>query len=77
MPEFLHSRSSAIHQLRLVKNGPDIEFYVDGRSIIRWTDDGRTHGPVLRDGKVGFRQMKWMRFRYRNFRVIWSATGSE
>ena len=71
------AQSSAIHQLRLVKNGPDIEFYVDGRSIIRWTDDGRTHGPVLRDGKVGFRQMRWTGFRYRKFRVIRSATGSE
>jgi PelA/Pel-15E family pectate lyase len=57
------------HKLRLVKDGPRIVMFVDDRKIIDWTDDGKTHGPPHTDGKIGFRQMQWTRFRYRNFRV--------
>jgi hypothetical protein len=57
------------HKLRLVKDGPRIVMFVDDRKIIDWTDDGKTHGPPHADGRIGFRQMQWTRFRYRNFRV--------
>ena len=43
--------------------------YVDERKIIDWQDDGKKYGPVLQSGKIGFRQMKWTRFAYRNFNV--------
>jgi hypothetical protein len=67
--------SEQVHKLRLVKDGPRIVMFVDGRVIIDWTDDGETFGPALGGGKIGFRQMKWTRFRYRNFKV-WGL-GSE
>ena len=57
------------HQITMIKDGAHILMFVDDRKIIDWTDDGRTYGPVLQDGKMGFRQMQWTHFRYRNFRV--------
>lgn len=36
--------------------------FIDGRKIIDWQDDGQKYGPVLRDGKMGFRQMQWTDF---------------
>ena len=62
-------KSTAVHHLRLVKDGARIVMFVDERKIIDWTDDGQKYGPVLQDGKIGFRQMKWTHFRYRNLKV--------
>lgn len=64
-------KSTEVHRLRLVKDQARIVMYVDDRKIIDWTDDGRKLGPVLQGGKIGFRQMQWTRFSYRNFKV-WS-----
>jgi hypothetical protein len=63
--------SEEIHKMTLIKDGGHIIMYVDKRKIIDWTDGGKEYGPVLQDGKMGFRQMKWTRFGYRNFKV-WS-----
>lgn len=60
--------STAIHKLTLVKDNERIRMFVDGRKIIDWIDN-KEHGPVLQDGKIGFRQMQWTYFRYRNFKV--------
>lgn len=62
-------KSAAIHHLTLIRDGAHILMYVDERKIIDWTDDGKEYGPVLQEGKIGFRQMKWTRFSYRNFKV--------
>ena len=61
--------SRDIHTMTLVKRGGHVQLGVDGQSIIDWTDDGAQYGPVLGDGQIGFRQMKWMAGRYRHFRV--------
>ena len=63
------TESTAIHHIRLVKDENHIRMLVDGRMIIDWEDDGKEYGPVLGGGKIGFRQMQWSHFRYRNFRV--------
>ena len=42
---------------------------VDNRRIIDWKDEDETYGAPHTDGKIGFRQMKWIQFRYRNFKV--------
>lgn len=68
-PEGIPTESTEIHHLRLIKDGAHIMMFVDDRRIIDWTDDGLLHGPVLQGGKIGFRQMRWSHFRYRNFRV--------
>lgn len=62
-------KSTEIHKIKLIKNDARIRMFVDGRKIIDWTDDDEKYGPVLQRGKIGFRQMKWTHFRYRNFKV--------
>ena len=55
-----------------VKDGPRVQFLVNGRVIIDWTDDDPDrYGPPLGGGKIGLRQMKPTVAGYRNFRV-WS-----
>ncbi len=67
--EGIPTKSKGVHRIQLIKDGPHIVMLVDDRKIIDWTDNGKTHGPVHTDGKIGFRQMKWTHFRYRNFKV--------
>jgi hypothetical protein len=62
-------KSVAIHKMTLIKDASRIVMFVDDRKIIDWTDNGKEYGPVLLDGKIGFRQMQWTHFRYRNFKV--------
>lgn len=61
--------STAVHQLQLVKFDGRIILKIDGRKVIDWTDDGEKFGNILTNGKIGFRQMKWTHFAYRNFSV--------
>ena len=70
-PEGILKNSTDVHHIRLIKNGPHIVMYVDERKIMDWIDDGVSLGPVYGSGKIGFRQMQWSHFRYRNFKV-WS-----
>ncbi|WP_439509464.1 DUF1961 family protein [Marinimicrobium koreense] len=62
------------HEITLVKQGERIRLYIDDRKVIDYTDnapmvDGVDTGDALGSGKIGFRQMKWTQFRYKNFRV--------
>ncbi|MFW6171211.1 MAG: DUF1961 family protein, partial [Planctomycetota bacterium] len=63
------TRSEKIHTVTLAKQGPHVRLWVDDRKVIEWTDTGQTGGEPHGDGFIGFRQMKWTHFRYRNFRV--------
>jgi hypothetical protein len=67
--EGIAKKSTAIHHIRLMKAKAYITMYVDNRKIIDYTDDAKAFGPVYGEGKIGFRQMKWTDFRYRNFKV--------
>lgn len=67
--EGIPTYSTEIHQVQLIKDGAHIMMIIDGRKILDWTDDGEEYGAVLGGGKIGFRQMQWTHFRYRNFRV--------
>ena len=67
--EGIPANSTAIHTMKLIKDENHIEMYVDDRKIIDYADDGKNYGPVYTDGKIGFRQMRWSHFRYRNFKV--------
>ena len=62
-------QSTAIHKIKLVKNENKIILYIDERKVIDWTDDGVKYGKILEEGKIGFRQMQWTHFAYRNFKV--------
>lgn len=61
--------STAVHKVKLVKHEGKILMYVDDRKIIDWTDDGIKYGRILEGGKIGFRQMQWTHFAYKNFNV--------
>ncbi len=63
--------STREHQVRLVKLDEHLAMYVDDRLIINWVDDGR-HGAPLGAGRIGLRQMRWTRFRYRDF-AVWDV----
>jgi len=68
--EGIPTRSEAVHRLKLIKTGPRIAMYVDDRKIIDWIDTPESDPrPYYRDGKIGFRQMQWTHFRYRNLKV--------
>ncbi len=62
-------QSTAIHKMKLIKQEGKILLFVDERKVIDWTDDGIKYGKILEDGKIGFRQMQWTHFAYRNFKV--------
>jgi hypothetical protein len=62
-------QSTAIHKMKLIKQEGKIILFVDERKVIDWTDDGIKYGKILEDGKIGFRQMQWTHFAYRNFKV--------
>ena len=59
--------STGVHKLKLIKRNGHIQLFLDDKSIIDWTDNS-----PLKEGKIGFRQMKWTQFAYRNFKV-WSV----
>jgi hypothetical protein len=74
--EGIPTDSAAIHRMTLIKNGGHVMMLDNGRKFLEWTDDGRALGPVYGEGKIGFRQMQWTRFRYRDFRV-WALQKAE
>lgn len=64
------AKSTEIHKVKLIKDGPHIRFFVDDRKVIDWIDTPETEvRPPYEEGKMGFRQMQWTHFRYRNFQV--------
>lgn len=76
-PEGIPTQSTQIHKMKLIKNGPMIRMYVDDRMVIDWVDTDETDPrPYYQSGKIGFRQMQWTHFRYRNFKV-WSILNEQ
>ena len=67
--EGIPTSSAGIHHVRLVKAAARIVMFIDERKVIDYTDDGKIYGPLYTAGKIGFRQMRWTDFRYRNFKV--------
>jgi hypothetical protein len=57
------------YRLLVVKQGPQVSFYVNELLIFSWQDDGVTCGPFLGEGKIGFRQMAPLVAEYGNMRV--------
>ena len=61
--------SKAIHKIQLIKFEGIVQLFIDERKVIDWKDNGQKFGKILQGGKIGFRQMKWTQFNYRNFNV--------
>jgi len=57
------------YRIQVVKAGPAVSFSINDLPIFHWHDDGKTHGPVLAGGRIGFRQMAPLIAEYANLRV--------
>ena len=55
--------------LSLLKKGPDIRFAVNDLEVLRFTDDGKSFGPLLGSGKIGLRQLAPMIGEYSDWKV--------
>lgn len=55
--DFVAGTGAGPHRIRVLKLGDRIAVEADGKLEVRWQDDGRTFGPVLKSGLIGLRQM--------------------
>ncbi len=72
--EGIPTHSTDVYQLTLIKERAHLRLFINERKVIDYVDnqpivDGVNTGAALTAGKIGFRQMQWSRFRYRNFTV--------
>jgi hypothetical protein len=55
--------------VELIKAGPHLRFAMNDLVLFHWIDDGKSTGPILADGKIGFRQMFGLIAEYSNLQV--------
>jgi len=68
--DFIAGQRPGFHRIRMLKVGGKIEVEADSKIEVQWTDDGKTHGPVLSGGLIGLRQMDYStECRYTHFKV--------
>lgn len=58
------------YTLEVVKAGAYVKFSIDDLPIFQFVDDGKTYGPLLGGGKIGFRQMAPMIAEYSDLQVF-------
>lgn len=57
------------YHIAVIKKGNVVRFLIDALEIFQFEDDGRTYGPLLAGGKIGFRQLAPFIGEYANLRV--------
>ncbi len=67
IPDAADAREPYLLSLR--KQGQEISFAVNDLEVLRFTDDGKTWGPVLGEGRMGLRQLAPMIGEYADWRV--------
>jgi len=71
--DFVAGQGAGPHRVRVLKLGNQITVEASGKIEIRWEDDGKTFGPVLKEGVIGLRQMSHTgECSYTHFKV-WAA----
>lgn len=60
--------AGAYYRITVIKNKREVDFLINDLPIFSFKDDKST-GPVIRDGRIGFRQMTPLIARYRNLEV--------
>ncbi|EGY19546.1 hypothetical protein VD0002_g5416 [Verticillium dahliae] len=60
--------AGAFYRVTVIKDKRDVQFLVNDLPLFSFRDDKST-GPVVRDGRIGFRQMSPLVARYRNLQV--------
>jgi hypothetical protein len=68
--------SKEVHKIKLVKRNGHIQMFIDDKRIVNWEDNGLKYGPILGNGKLGFRQMKWTIFQYRSL-MVWEILNKQ
>jgi len=69
-PIVISPGSKDVHKVELVKNKGKIKLSVNGKTAICYEDKGDRYGPVLREGKIGLRQMRSTIVKYKSFKVF-------
>ncbi|KAF4341810.1 hypothetical protein FBEOM_4267 [Fusarium beomiforme] len=59
----------AYYKIEVVHDKRDVKFSINGLEIFSWEDVHSSTGPVVRGGRIGFRQMNPLVARYRNLEV--------
>lgn len=57
------------YHIVVIKKGNVVRFLIDALEIFQFEDDGKTYGPLLAGGKIGFRQLAPFIGEYANLRV--------
>nr|WP_304710600.1 DUF1961 family protein [uncultured Acetatifactor sp.] len=57
-----------MYHMSVVKKG-NVRFYINGLEVFCFLEDGKTYGPALAGGKLGFRQLAPCMAEYANLRV--------
>lgn len=57
------------YRIKVMKCEGVIQFYIDELLIFEWEDDGSSFGDVLKEGRIGFRQMAPLEAVYKNLIV--------
>ena len=57
------------YNIQLIKCGPEVAFTINELPLLHFKDDGETYGPLLKGGKIGFRQMAPLMAEYANLKV--------
>ncbi|KAL0934556.1 YesU protein [Colletotrichum truncatum] len=60
--------AGAFYKIEVIKDKREVKFLINDLPIFEFNDDKST-GPVIRDGRIGFRQMQPLVARYRNLQV--------
>lgn len=59
----------AYYKVEVVKDKRSVTFSINGLLLFAWEDTKTDTGPVIREGRIGFRQMQPLVARYRNLQV--------
>ena len=63
------SEDAQWYSLKLEIDKNFVRFYVNDLKVFEFEDDGKTYGPLLKGGCIGFRQLAPMIGEYRNLKV--------
>ena len=61
--------ATQMYRIEVIKAQRHLRFAINDMVIYHWIDDGESYGPVLEDGKIGFRQMAGLIAEYANLQV--------
>ncbi len=57
------------YRIEVIKHAEHFLFLINDVLLFHWVDDGSSYGPILKDGKIGFRQMAGLIAEYANLQV--------